>query len=249
MNNITINNNGWMKWALVAAILVIIFLFWRGCVGKSDKNLPPTPDTRPQIDSLNNLRKQDTLAYVSTRDSLAEIVANQQGYIGWIEGVQVSKEDRIKQLTKLITALRKDTGKRYTDITLDNCDSLVGVANGLLATNGELRAERAKLDALHAQELALRDTAIADCDVAYLSAVDYAVKANEALSAYKQATRPRASLYIGITGGTNFTQASAGPSLMYRGRGGKTMLGASYEVGNSKPFYRAGVYKRISFRR
>lgn len=249
MNNITINNNGWMKWALIAAILVIVFLFWRGCVGKSDKDLPPTPDTRPQIDSLNELRKHDTLAYITERDSLAKIVENQQGYIGWIEGVQVSKEDRIKQLTKLITALRKDTGKRYTDITLDNCDSLVGVTNGLLATNGELRAERAKLDALHAQEIALRDTAIADCDVAYLSAVDYAVKANEALSAYKQATRPRASLYIGAVGSSNVLYTVGGLGLLYRGKGGKTIVNGSYSVGNTKPVYGVGIYKRISFRR
>lgn len=230
----------------VGLIIVCIFLFWRGCVGKSDKDLPPTPNTQATLDSIANTYKDSMAVRDKNIDSLQALANFADMEKELLSAQLVSNGKQVTELSNIIRALRKDS-----PITIyeQSCDSLALIAPYYSRLSDSFRLAVTEHDRLKAQEIAEWKQSMEDCDVAYLSAVDAAVKSNEALSAYKQATRPRASLYIGITGGTNFTQASAGPSLMYRGRGGKTQIMGAYEVGNNKPFYRAGIYKRISFRK
>lgn len=230
-------------YAIIAILIAVLFFT---CNRRSDKDLPPTPDTQATLDSIANTYKDSMAVRDKNIDSLQALANFADMEKELLSAQLVSNGKQVTQLSNIIRALRKDS-----PITIyeQSCDSLALIAPYYSRLSDSFRLAVAEHDRLKAQEIAEWKQSMEDCDVAYLSAVDAAVKSNEALSAYKQATRPRASLYIGITGGTNFTQASAGPSLMYRGKGGKTMLGASYEVGNTKPWTKIGIYKRISFRR
>lgn len=230
----------------VVLILVVVFLAWKSCNTKSDTDLPPTPDFTGMKDSVQHI--------VDSVNKRADKNLDSSGNVNkllteFIQDLNTKQKDAESSAT--FWAMKYRLAKRDSNIAVitESCDSVIGINSQLMGLNEKLRNEWAAKDANYQYQLRVADTLRGDMDLAYNSVVDLVVQSNETLDKYKQATRPRASLYIGITGGTNFTQASAGPSLMYRGKGGKTMLGASYEVGNDKPFYRAGIYKRISFRK
>lgn len=230
----------------VGLILLVIFLGWKSCNTKSDKDLPPTIDYTIKKDSV-----QQILDSVNKRaDHNLDSAGNVNNLLA--EAIQdLSQKQKDAEASATFWAMKYRLSKKDGNIAVvtESCDSVINLNTTLANLNGRLRNEWAEKDANYRYQLRVRDTLQEQTDLAYNSVVDLVVQSNEALSAYKQSTRPRASLYIGAVGSSNVSYTVGGLGLLYRGKGGKTIVNGSYSVGNTKPVYGVGIYKRISFRK
>lgn len=226
----------------VLVVGVIWLLLIRHCGNKPTEVV--IPDTTASLDSVAKVKYADSMWLVWQKDSIQGLKDLAEEYWKAAEGKQRDAES-----SATFWAMKYRLAKRDSLSTIiEPCDSLESIVGQLTQANSSLRGLQAERDKLHAHEIAIRDTAVADCDLAYLSAVDAAVKSNEAFSAYREQNKPRVQFYVGLAGSYNPHISSGGPVIGIRGKKGLMVMGG-YQVGNGKPTYTGGFMVPIKLRR
>lgn len=222
---------------------VIVFFLVRGCKNNPDTVQPP--DTQGSLDSLAIVKRADSIRLVWQRDSLQMVQEMAEEELKRLSAALDGSGRTILQQSRLIAALRKDTGRTVYEET---CDSLAILAPMYVHLSDSFRTiNNEQAIRFEAERQVWRETDSLT-NVAYLSAVDIAVQSAESYNQYRAQNKPRNEVYIGLNGQSNLIWSAGGPEIMFKDKRDR-IIKASILFGNTKPIYQVGTAVKIKLRR
>lgn len=231
----------WRIWLIIILLVAVVFLSWKSCRGKNDSEVVKRGDSAAaQVPGIIKMKDSIISTLNWQKDSVDALKIGLEEANQMLTEMSLFNERKIKLLTGILNTKRTDTVvTAYTE----TCDSLAVYANEQVRLTEEARYQYRQLDTLARYEVAIRDTAIEQLEIAHASLVD----AFNVVRGSFNALKPRTEFYIGGTGVYNPAVWGAGGSLLLKTKKDK-IYQASYIITNNKPMYQVGAAFKINLR-